>query len=441
MEIRTTPGAEHPKYTARRRRSARSLAGLLAVLCLTALLCACGAAEPVPTPAPLPDAAGLRVAVASDLHFDPDNTDRTANSGAVAFNPELADALLDDVSEQGAKVLLLTGDLVNLGTMAHHEALAEKLRAAQDRGVSVYVLPGNHDLAPVGQREFAAIYDAFGYGGAFSRDSASLSYCVMREDLCLLMMDTAGYAPSAIDLPDAPQRPDDEAFVSEQTLQWAEQMLTEAAARALPVLCAGHFNVLTEAGRDPARSGLYLENGDRLAQLLEDYGVPLYVSGHLHTRLVLQERGLTELVTEYLLSYPTGYSVLDMTADSITYTPRRVDVDGWAARSGQKSYVLQHFSRWQQEQLRRYARQNVEDMSVRNPISGKEKKQAAAFFYAVMNAYWRGDLAEERETLIAMPGYEPFFRCAEGYAYGWWLRELIDTASPMLGGFRLAAGQ
>ena len=39
-----------------------------------------------------------------------------------------------------------------------------------------------------------------------------------------------------------------------------------------------------------------------------------------------------------------------------------------------------------------------------------------------------------------MPGYEPFFRCAEGYAYGWWLKELIRTASPLLKGFTLEIG-
>ena len=76
-------------------------------------------------------------------------------------------------------------------------------------------------------------------------------------------------------------------------------------------------------------------------------------------------------------------------------------------------------------------------MCERNPLSRKEAKQAADFFYAVMDAYWQGTLSDQREALRAMPGYEPFFRCAEGYAYGWWLRELIDDATPLLGGFRL----
>ena len=156
---------------------------LAALLCLVLLLCACGNSDAAPTPAPLPEADGLRIAVASDLHFDPDNTNKKAGLGAVAYNPELIDALLFDAAEQGAELLLLTGDLVNLGKREHHEALAEKLRAAENHGLTVFVLPGNHDLAPVSQREFAAIDGDFGYEDAFRRDRASLSYCVMRGDL------------------------------------------------------------------------------------------------------------------------------------------------------------------------------------------------------------------------------------------------------------------
>ena len=411
---------------------------LAALLCLVLLLCACGTSDAAPTPAPLPESEGLRIAVASDLHFDPDNTNKKAGLGAVAYNPELIDALLFDAAAQGAELLLLTGDLVNLGKREHHEALAEKLRAAEAGGLTVFVLPGNHDLAPVSQREFAALYADFGYEDAFRRDRASLSYCVMRDDLCLLMMDTAGYDASAIDLPDAPHRTNDEAFLSESTLRWAEQMLAEAKEKNLPVLCAGHFNILTAEGRDPSRSGLYLENADRFAALLQNYSVPLYVSGHVHTRYVLQEEGLTELITEYLLAYPTGYSMLDLTPDAITYTPRRVNVDAWAAETGQKDRTLRHFTRWQQKQLQRYSVQNVNDMCVKNPLTHREARRAAAFFYAVMDAYWRGDLAAERETLHQMRGCEPFFRCAKGYAYEWWLRDLIDNAAPQLGGFTIS---
>lgn len=429
---RRTKGRERVKKKIR-------LTALLLTLALLLSGCAGQAAAfESPVSSPLPEAWELRAAVASDLHLDPDNTNKNgAALSAAGYNMELVDALLWDAREQGAAFILLTGDLVNGGRPHRHEALAEKLRQAEDGGLPVYVLPGNHDLAPVGQQAFAAYYADFGYDEAFSRDEASLSYCVLREDAALLMMDMGGYSAEAIDLPGAGKRRNNEAFLSEKTLRWAETMLQEAQKRKLPVLCAGHFNLLSEESRNPEASGYHVENGERFASLLQQYKVPLFLSGHTHVRAVYRERGLTEQVTEYLLSYPTGYSILDLTADKLRCLPRRVDVGAWARQSGQRDPVLLDYAAWQQEQLRSYADENVQYMSRRNPIGKREQEQAAVFFYTVMDAFWRGELYDRREEMKALPGYDPFFRCAEGYAYGWWLKELLDNVSPLLKGYTL----
>lgn len=416
---------------------------LLILVLLSLILAACARRETAAPPAstPFPSPAGLRIAVASDLHLDPDNTNQGAALSSAGYNMAIADALLWDAREQGARLLLITGDLVNGGKPERHTALAEKLRRAEADGLAIYVVPGNHDLAPIGQRDFAETYADFGYAEAWSRDPASLSYCVLREELALLMLDTGGYSAGAIDLPGAGTRTNNEAFISETTLRWAELMLKEAQQRGLPVLCAGHFNLLTETGRDPEREGYYVENGVRLAALLREYRVPLYLSGHLHVRGVEQEDGLTELITEYPLSYPTSYTVLDLSDTRLRCLPRRVDVDAWAAQTGQTDPVLRAYAAWQQEQLRAYADENVAYMSQRNPISRREAGEAAEFFYAAMDAFWRGELYARRAEIQAMPGFEPFFRCAEGYAYGWWLRDLLETVSPLLGGFELPLAQ
>lgn len=389
------------------------------------------------SPAPLPErGAAYRIAVASDLHLDPDNTKKGPEATAVQYNPELVDALLWDAKQQDAAFILLTGDLVNGGKYARHAAMTQALRRAEEDGLDVYVVPGNHDLAPTTQSEFAEFYQEFGYGEAYSRDSASLSYCVIRDGLMLLMMDTAGYSVGAMDLPEAPARRDSSPFLSDRTLQWAEDMLRTAEEKELRVLCAGHYNLLPEISREKG-SGYDIENRERFLALLKSYSVPLYLSGHMHLRAVYREDGLTELLTEYLLSYPTGYSILDLTDSGVQYYPRRVDVDAWAKQSGQTDRKLLDFARWQQKELQNYARENIMYMSERNPLSKKEAEQAEQFFYAAMDAYWAGSLFDKREELESMPGYEPFFRCAEGYAYGWWLKELIETASPELAGFSL----
>ena len=425
----------------KRKQSGRRLCGTVLLLCAFLQMLAASVparAESEADGTENAERSSLRIAVASDLHLDPDNTDKSQGT-EVVYNMELVDALLWDAKQQGAEMILLTGDLVNGGKPQRHEALAEKLRKAEREGLPVYVLPGNHDLAPVGQTEFASFYEDFGYAEACSRDPVSLSYCVIRDGVMLLMMDTAGYSLGAIDLPGAAARSRNDPFFSEETLRWAEACLQDAKEKSLTVLAAGHYNLLPEISRQPG-SGYCIENGDRFTEMLRTYGVPLYLSGHMHTRGVYQEEGLTELLTEYLLGYPTGYSLLDLSGNTLRYTPRRVDVDAWAAATGQDDAVLKNFTDWQQEGLYNYSVSNINYMSERNPINEEDKGDAIGFFYTVMNAFWSGTLSEQSARIEAMPGYEPFFRCAEGYAYGWWLKELIRTASPLLKGFTLEIG-
>ncbi len=421
------------------RKAQISVAILLVVLSL--LLSACAHAQAlspvVPSFPPLPEKTGLRVAVASDLHFNPDFRPDGDEPLQAMYSLELADALLWDVKRQGADLLLLTGDLCNGGKSHRHEGLIEKLRTAEDNGLPIYVVPGNHDLAPISQTDFASLYDDFGYGEAYSRDPASLSYCVVRDGLMFLMMDTAGYSTGAIDLPGAPGSDSEGPFFSESTLLWAQEMLRRAEELNLHVLAAGHYNLLPEISRDPAGTGYYLENGERFSSLLCASHVPLYLSGHMHMRAVYQQDGLTELLTEYLLAYPTAYSLLDLTGAGITYTPRRIDVNAWAAETGQTDARLLDFAHWQQDGQWQYSVENVDYMAKKNPLNRREKEQAVEFFYRVMDAYWRGELVNEREILLSHPGCAPFFRCAEGYAYGWWLRDLIDTATHLVKGFTI----
>ncbi|MBO5567889.1 MAG: metallophosphoesterase [Clostridia bacterium] len=394
-------------------------------------------AEETDTPAIAPPQAGeLRIAVGSDLHLDQDHADRSGELGAVSYNLDLVDALLWDARQKGAEVLLLTGDLVNGGRAYRHEVLAEKLCQAEEDGITVYVLPGNHDLAPIGQTEFAAFYADFGFDEAFSRDRTSLSYSILRDDLMILMLDTAGYRAGAIDLPEAPQRDNNDAFLSEGTLRWIESQLKEAQSRRIHVLCAGHYNMLSDYSHIPG-SGFYLENADRLAQLLREYSVPLYLSGHMHVQAIYQEDGLTELLTEYLMNYPSGYSLLDLSEETIRFTPVRINVDAWAAETGQTDPVLLHFTSWQKETLRAYCRATVASMAERNALREDEVEKAADFFYAVMVAYWDGTLAEKRDMLETMPGRQAFFHSADGYSYGRWLQDMIDFASPLMQGFTL----
>ena len=128
--------------------------------------------------------------------------------------------------------LILTGDLTHNGEKLNHLELAEKLKGLQEKGVTVLVIPGNHDIknpmAAVyfgGEREraeqlesgedFYEIYREFGYDEAMARDSASLSYVYALDDThWVMMLDSCQY--------------EDKNHVGgrirEETLQWMEEL-------------------------------------------------------------------------------------------------------------------------------------------------------------------------------------------------------------------------
>ena len=394
----------------------------------------------------LPASPGLRIAVASDLHLDPDNTDKSNAASETVYNMEIVDALLWDARRQGAEILLLTGDLVNGGRENKHAALAKKLRQAETQGLRVYVLPGNHDLYPINQSTFTAYYADFGYNDAFSRDPASLSYSVIVDNLMLLMLDTAGYDPHAIDLSGSLAAAGnmglleagntDWAFLSEQSISWAQSMLEEARDRELTVLCAGHYNLLTSTSRQPG-SGYYLRNGEKMASLLQEFKVPLYLSGHMHLRGVYQEGGLTELLNECLTAYPVAYAILDLTDQQLVYTPCNLDVGAWASQAGERDDHLLYFDAWQKDLRLAGCRHTVSLLAEKQGVPQEEASPAVDFFYTFLESYWRGTLAEDAQGLMQSPGYEPFMRCAEGSTYGPWVRDLLQHVSPMLAGFTL----
>ena len=183
------------------------------LLCLAlAVLCAQAAAEQdVGTEK---NRTTLKIAAASDLHVNPAFRYTNIVNPLEPYHLQIVDAFLWDAVNRGADVVLLLGDITNQGRMSQHEALIEKLRAAQKQGVTVIVLPGNHDIGEVSTDRFAELYTDFGYGQAHSRDAASLSYSVVLGNQMLLLLDTNGYAELMSN-----------AFLKDETLLWMQQQL------------------------------------------------------------------------------------------------------------------------------------------------------------------------------------------------------------------------
>ena len=319
---------------------------MLLTLCAGLAFCAEGHAEA--------SVSGFRAVIASDLHYiAPELTDggpgyqqilKNGDSKFMPYVEEITDAFLDEVLADPPDVVLLTGDLTFNGAEISHRRLAGKLQRLEDAGIPVLVLPGNHDVynenaalyrggsferVPFASGEsFAEIYRDFGPGEALSADSDSLSYVwQLNEQVWIMMLDE--------------NTAHDFCGLSDRTFGWIEAQLQKAREEGRFVLVAGHQNVFQHS---IFRGGYVIQGAQRLQELLRRYGVPLCLSGHLHTQHVLSEDGLTEIATSALCSYPCQYAVLTAEDGRLRYGTRRLDLAAWAERNGRPDAVFQDFA-------------------------------------------------------------------------------------------------
>lgn len=396
---------------------------MLLTLCAGLAFCAEGHAEA--------SSSGFRAVIASDLHYiAPELTDggpgyqQTLKNGDSKFMPyveEITDAFLDEVLLDPPDVVLLTGDLTFNGAEISHRRLAGKLQKLEDAGIPVLVLPGNHDVynenaaryrggsferVPFADSEsFAEIYRDFGPGEALSADSDSLSYVwQLNEQVWIMMLDE--------------NTAHDFCGLSDRSFQWIEAQLQKAREEGRFVLVAGHQNVFQHS---IFRGGYVIQGAQRLQELLRRYGVPLCLSGHLHTQHVLSEDGLTEIATSALCSYPCQYAVLTAEDGRLRYGTRRLDLAAWAERNGRPDAVFQDFAGAAGAYMDAHFTPAGMAPLVDDPVLWAEM---LAYLQALNRAYFSGDLRE-------IAALDPDGRLAglwaeENGMTAWYLRSVLD---------------
>ena len=396
---------------------------MLLTLCAGLAFCAEGHAEA--------SSSGFRAVIASDLHYiAPELTDggpgyqqilKNGDSKFMPYVEEITDAFLDEVFADPPDVVLLTGDLTFNGAEISHRRLAGKLQRLEDAGIPVLVLPGNHDVynenaalyrggsferVPFADSEsFAGIYRDFGPGEALSADSDSLSYVwQLNEQVWIMMLDE--------------NTAHDFCGLSDRSFQWIEAQLQKAREEGRFVLVAGHQNVFQHS---IFRGGYVIQGAQRLQELLRRYGVPLCLSGHLHTQHVLSEDGLTEIATSALCSYPCQYAVLTAEDGRLRYGTRRLDLAAWAERNGRPDAVFQDFAGAAGTYMDAHFTPAGMAPLVDDPVLWAEM---LAYLQALNRAYFSGDLRE-------IAALDPDGRLAglwaeENGMTAWYLRSVLD---------------
>lgn len=361
--------------------------------------------------------------IASDLHYQsPLMTDfgeafqnfvRNDDGKVVEYVDSITDAFLAETAGKQPDALILSGDLTQNGEKVNHEELAKKLRLLESQGVPVVVIPGNHDINHpsaasfegtekkkadnINAEEFYSIYREFGYDEAMDRDENSLSYIYQADErYWLMMLDSCQYDPeNKIG-----------GRIRKETLLWMEKWLERAREEQVMVIPVAHHNLLKESTLYP--EDCTLENAVQVIDLLEQYGLPVYISGHLHLQRVKkhgnggpsqaeESYGIYEIVSDSMVIPPCQYGELRWQEDgSVQYETCPVDVAGWAASQGITDENLLNFPQYSGDFLIETVQNQV--YGALSAIPNDRKFHMAKLYGQINSAYCAGTAVNRRDV-------------------------------------------
>jgi 3',5'-cyclic AMP phosphodiesterase CpdA len=172
----------------------------------------------------------------------------------------------EEALKTGITQAILSGDFTSTSTPAEFEAGAAFTRKLRERGLDLFVLPGNHDVytfESLRQRRFEYYFDDW----------------IPSEDLPVTQT-LSGGTPLVMVPTVCPN------FLSSRgriTDAEAESVATLVSGGDSPLVVTGHYPVLTDTHGYSTKPSRALRNADALREALGSATRPiLYVSGHVH---------------------------------------------------------------------------------------------------------------------------------------------------------------
>lgn len=334
----------------------------------------------------------------------------------VTYIEQITDAFLEEVIAAKPNVLILSGDLTLDGEKKSHEELAEKLYAVEEAGIPVLVIPGNHDINNhhaaqykgddrfpaefTTPAEFREIYKDFGYDEAISEDRTTLSYVYELDDRNrLMMLDSCQYKKKALV----------GGAILTDTYEWIEEQLEDAWDNGMNVIPIAHHNLLEES--EIYVDDCTIEHSEQLVDILENWDVPLFLSGHLHVQHAMRSgdnRGVWEIVTSSLATPACQYGRISFWNNgSFVYETRAVDVESWAQEHGRTEEDLLHFDTFKEPFLRRvFYNQSYDALEKLSEISEEERVRMSKLYSELNYYYYQGNACLIRDQVQEDPDYE-----------------------------------
>ncbi|MDR2954463.1 MAG: metallophosphoesterase [Prevotella sp.] len=254
--------------------------------------------------------------------------------------PAVLDKVLEDYLNSDIEVLLVCGDMTKDGEKQSHLDFVQKLKPLQDKGVKIFVVPGNHDInmpnpveykgnkkfpvANISPDDFVDIYAECGYKGALLRDPASLSYVAeLSGDTWLLTIDAARYKEYTTNSISSGK-------ISPETEKWISGILDEAKAKNKHVVGMMHWGLTEHIMLQSMFFKNYLvDDWQRLANTFADKGMKAIFTGHFHSNDIsafTSDAGNTiyDIETGALVSYPFSYRFVDLYPDKMSIKTKNI---------------------------------------------------------------------------------------------------------------------
>ncbi len=295
-----------------------------------------------------------RFVVLSDLHF----YDKTLGTSGSAFqtyldadrkllvlSDELLNTAVEKILQENARFVLIPGDLTKDGEKINHEGVIKILKKLESSGLSVYVVPGNHDInngaavqyqgdekkpvPGINDKDFKTLYHEFGYEDAIAEDKDSLSYTIEPEKgLWFLGLDSCKWKENK-----PLTHPHTDGSFSASTLAWIESQLIQARKEKKAVMVFMHHGIMEHYPANKKFYGKYIvDNSETVAKLLAAYGVRLVFTGHFHaqdvTKKEFKDSGdfIFDIETGSLVTAPCPYRVVEL-KDGHTAAVKSVFID------------------------------------------------------------------------------------------------------------------
>ncbi len=384
----------------------------------------------------------VSIMVASDIHFlSKKNTtinsfinrpDYSGDGRIVVYNEELVDAFIDEVLTAKPDVLLLTGDLTIDGSYSNHLELSKKLEQLIKVGITVLVIPGNHDLnnissckyldktvEPIRQTmavDFKKIYAKYGYENALIKDSHSLSYAYqLNRNVLFLMLDTCIYEDGN------PYATRSDGVIYQATIPFIEHVLKYANKYHLDVISCTHHNLLTHSTLFD--DGFRINNNEEILNLYHKYKVKLNLSGHMHIQHIVDEKSLTEILTSSLAVSYNQYGIINyIPHQKMTYQTKIVDVSSYYKKLNSKNMDLLDFYNYSLEFFEDSSYEKTYNSIMFSNSSLSEYALACATTQKILNpAYFSGVAMRYKEEILSSPLFSEWnrFKNEMHYFYFW----------------------